>query len=144
MEATVYDNFVAFTAQDTTNIVGGVSQAGAVVAGNAWVTFDLGSVSSTLPSAERRKKVVLHRVHVLRKTGASVTAHVALIGDVTGAAAAAYSTKYESASVAAATRLNETRTGDPLYTDETGKLFFTPGGDAADTFWYEVWFRVVK
>ena len=131
----VSERFVAFTSSDT---------GAAAVAGNAWVTLDFGSTADmVVPVASRRKKLVLHRIHVLRKTGASATAHIALIADVTGSAATAWTTKYESASVAAATRLNETRTGDPLYTDTGGKLFFTPGGDAADTYDYEVWFRVV-
>jgi hypothetical protein len=137
------ERFVAFTSSDTTAIVGGVSAAGAAVAGNAWVTLDFGAVSDVLPTADRRKKVFLHRVHVLRATGASGTAHIALVGDVTGAAATAWSNQYESASVAAATRLNETGIDEPMYTDATGKLFFTSGGDAADTFDYQVWFRVV-
>lgn len=134
MSRPMNEEFVAFTSSDV---------GAAAVAGNAWVTLDFGNVSDVLPGAERRKKIILHRVHALRKTGASVTAHIALVADVTGSASSAWATKYESASVAAATRLNETGIDDPVYTDVLGNLYFTPGGDAADTFEYEVWFRKV-
>jgi hypothetical protein len=134
MSRPVNEEFVAFTSSDV---------GAAAVAGNAWVTLDFGNISDVLPGAENRKKNVLHRVHVLRKTGASGTAHIALVADVTGSLAAAWATKYESASVAAATRLNETGIDEPMYTDALGNLYFTPGGDATDTFDYEVWFRKV-
>lgn len=134
MSRPVNEEFVAFTSSDV---------GAAAVAGTAWVALDFGNVSDVLPGAENRKKLVLHRVHTLRKTGASGTAHIALVADVTASTAAAWATKYESASVAAATRHNETGIDEPLYTDALGNLYFTPGGDAADTFDYEVWFRKV-
>lgn len=144
MEST--ERFVCFSSSDTLAVVnGGAAAAGAAVAGTAWVTLDFGTTATeTRPAADRRKKFVFHRVHVLRKTGASGTAHTALVADVTGSASTAWATKYQSAAVAAATRLNETSIDTPVYTDSSGKLFFTPGGDAADTFDYEVWFRVVQ
>ena len=144
MSRPVNEEFVAFTSSDVGQIVdGGATTPAAAIFGDAWVTLAFGNVSDTLPDAENRKKYVLHRVHVLRASGASGTAHIALVGDATNAAATAWSTKYESASVAAATRLNETGINEPLYTDALGNLYFTPGGDASDTFDYEVWFRKV-
>ena len=134
MSRPMNEEFVAFTSSDV---------GAAAVAGTAWVTLDFGNVSDVLPGAENRKKLVLHRVHAFRKTGASATAHIALVADVTASASSAWATKYESASVAAATRLNETGINAPLYTDALGNLYFTTGGDAADTFDYEVWFRKV-
>lgn len=134
MSRPVNEEFVAFTSSDV---------GAAAVAGTAWVTLDFGNVSDVLPGAENRKKLVLHRVSTLRKTGVSGTAHIALVADVTASASTAWATKYESASVAAAARLNETGIDEPVFTDALGNLHFTPGGDAADTFDYEVWFRKV-
>ena len=131
----VSERFVAFTSADT---------GAAAVAGDAWVTLDFGSTENmSVPAADRRRKVVLYRVHVLRTGGGSATAHTALVADVTGSIAAAWATKYESAAVAAASRLDETGLDAPMYTDTEGKLFFTPGGAAADTFAYEVWAKAV-
>jgi hypothetical protein len=134
MEAT--RRFVAFTSSDTGKVP---------VAGNVYVTLDFGDTSTMMVAvAERRRKFVLDRVEVLRATGASVTAHTALVADVTGSVAAAWATKYASAAVAAATRLDQNQINGTMYTSTEGKLFFTPGGDAADTFNYEVWFEVLQ
>lgn len=127
-------HFLAFTSSDV---------GAAAVAGDAWVTLDFGVLMSAVPSALKRKKFLLYAVETLRASGASATAHTALVADVTGSASTAWATKYQSAAVAAGTRLNETGIDKPLYTDTAGKLFFTPGGDAADTFNYAVWFEVL-
>lgn len=137
--------FVFFTSADTQIIVGGVSQAGAPVAGNAWVTLDCGDVSAMLaPAAARRRKLVLHSIDVLRASGASATAHTAIVADVTGAASTAWAAKYVGGAVAAATRFTADGINRPMHTSTAGKLFFTPGGDAADTFDYVVVFEVLQ
>lgn len=128
-------HFIGFTSAD----VGATT-----VAGNAWVTLDFGPVSSNLAAADRRKKVRFTRYKTQRAAGASGTAHTALLADVTGSASTAYATKFVGTATAAATGIDETATDKVIYTDTTGKLFFTTGGDAADTFDYEVWFEVLS
>jgi hypothetical protein len=139
------DQYVFFSsADDLVSVNGGAAAAGAAVAGNAWVTLDFGDTSAmTVAVGGRRKKLVLERVHVLRASGASGTAHIALVADVTGSAATAWPVQYESASVAAATRLDETDINAPMFSSTAGKLFFTPGGNAADTFDYFLAFKWV-
>jgi hypothetical protein len=136
------DQWVFFSSSDTlVSVNGGAAAAGAPVAGTAWVTLDFGPVSEHLPVADRRRKLIFDSVMVLRATGASATAHVDLLADVTGSLAAAWATKYAGASVAAATRTDVNGIAQPLFTDATGKLFWTPGGDAADTFDYFLAFK---
>lgn len=116
----------------------------AAVAGNAWVTLDFGPVSDTLPTPDRRKKVLFHRVKVQRASGVSATAHTTILADVTGSASTVFAAKYASAAVPAATALEAKSQDYPMYTDATGKLFFTTGGDGADTFEYELAFEVLS
>lgn len=145
MSVTDY-HLVAFSSADSKQIVDGLAvEPAAAVAGNAWVTLDFGSsVSLQTPSALKRKKVVLERVDFFRAGGGSVTNTNGRVADVSGAATGAWATKWLNAATAPGTRVHVTNIELPLYTDTSGKLYFSVGGDALDTFDYTLFFRVAK
>lgn len=118
---------------DKTQVVGGSSTAAGAIAGNAWVTMQI-------DSQQRRVEVVA--IDQLRTAGASATNHQPLVADVTGSTGTAWATKVVVTAAAPTVRIDETNIGCHMFTDADGKVFYTPGGDAADSFKYSVTFRV--
>lgn len=137
------ERFIAITSEDEVLVVGGTSGAGAAVSGTAEVSLQLATPNAA-PGANRRRKLLLHRVDVMRKTGASATNFQVQVYNSAGAATTAYATKYLGAATAPGTRYDETNISAPMHTDTDGKVYVKINGDAADTFDFAVWFKVIS
>lgn len=148
MEVISSEQFVVFTSEDTVITVTaggvGVEQAGAPVAGDAEVSFTIAKHAASVSAGNRRRKLMLWRVEAMRATGASATNYTPQVYNATGAATTAWATKYLGGSTAPGTRFDVTDIEGPMYTDTSGQVFFRVNGDAADTFDFAVWFKVIK
>lgn len=104
-----------------------------------------GNVEATLQLSSQLKPIKLSivSVKVLRKTGASATAHQARISNKPGSAANSINQFFRAASTAAATLYATTNINQPFYTDALGRVYLNLDADAADTFEYEIWYEVL-
>lgn len=111
------------------------ANAPAALAGNAMATIQV---------ATSRVKVRLESMQVRRKTGASVTNYTPRVGNVAAFASGDFAQKYQAAATAPGTMVHTAEINKVFFTDASGNLYFTPAGDAADTFDWEITLEMVR
>jgi hypothetical protein len=82
-------------------------------------------------------------VKVLRKTGASATAHQVRIATTPGASADGITQFFRAVATPAASLYAVSGVEQPFYTDALGRIYLNLDANAADTFEYEVWYQVL-
>jgi hypothetical protein len=104
-----------------------------------------GNVEAVLQLSSQLKPIKLSvlSVKVLRKTGASATAHQVRISSAPGASANSITQFFRAVATPAASLYAVASIEQPFYTDALGRVYLNLDADAADTFEYEVWYQVL-
>jgi hypothetical protein len=103
-----------------------------------------GTAAVTLQFGEAQRRVMLYKNKTIRATGASGTNIQPRVYNTSGGAAGAITDEWRAASATApGTLVNTTEINQLCVLDANQRLYYTVGGDVADTFSYALDFHPV-